>query len=271
MIPTTGSFSLENYDPESKRAKKTAIFERRTLSTLSMRRPSITGTSGQPFSSAGRQRGRSDERHLWPVWFRLIRECRPSTVFGEQVASAIAHEWLDEAAHDLESEGHAVAASVLPACSVGAPHRRDRLWFVADAAGEQVGPAGQSRQHQDVADSTQQLFNRRRISRPQGGKESSDGDHVGNARCKGLEIRSEPDYRPGNVRQQGPSSIEASHRGWGSEWLLCHDGKVRPVKSGVRLLAHGIPARVGRLRAYGNAIVPQLAAELIRAFMQRRP
>jgi DNA (cytosine-5)-methyltransferase 1 len=85
----------------------------------------------QPFSSAGRQKGKSDERHLWPVWFRLIRECRPSRVVGEQVASAITHGWLDDVYADLEGEGYAVASAVLPACSVGKAHRRDRLWFGA--------------------------------------------------------------------------------------------------------------------------------------------
>lgn len=57
----------------------------------------------QPFSSAGRQKGKSDERHLWPVWFELIKAVQPATIYGEQVASAIGHGWLDEVAEDLES------------------------------------------------------------------------------------------------------------------------------------------------------------------------
>ena len=235
-------------------------------------RPVWTGSCPcQPFSSAGKQRGQADERHLWPVWFRLIRECKPPVVFGEQVASAITHEWLDETAHDLESEGYAVAAAVLPACSAGAPHRRDRLWFVANTESEQVGTAGQPRECQHVADASQQLLNRCRIAGAERRDEFADRHPVGNARGKRLEIRSQPDYESGNVRHERPSSIATSHRGWGREWLLCPDGKARPVKSGVRLLAHGIPARVGRLRAYGNAIVPQVAAALIRAFLECRP
>jgi site-specific DNA-cytosine methylase len=86
----------------------------------------------QPFSVAGRQRGVHDERHLWPVWFDLIAECRPAVVFGEQVAGAVSRGWLDGVFADLESEGYACGAAVLPACSVGAPHRRERIWFVAD-------------------------------------------------------------------------------------------------------------------------------------------
>lgn len=85
----------------------------------------------QPFSAAGKQKGKQDERHLWPVLLELIKQCRPPTIFGEQVAAAIAHGWLDEVADDLEREGYAFGAAVLPACGVGAPHKRDRLWFVA--------------------------------------------------------------------------------------------------------------------------------------------
>ena len=94
-------------------------------------RPVWTGSCPcQPFSSAGRQKGKADDRHLWPYWQRLIEECRPATVFGEQVASAVAHGWLDDVYQGLEAKGYAVGSAVLPACSVGAPHKRDRLWFV---------------------------------------------------------------------------------------------------------------------------------------------
>jgi DNA (cytosine-5)-methyltransferase 1 len=87
----------------------------------------------QPFSIAGVKRGFTDERHLWPAWFRLITECRPVTVFGEQVENAIRHGWLDLVQADLERAGYAVGAAVFPAAGVGAPHIRDRLYFVADA------------------------------------------------------------------------------------------------------------------------------------------
>src|SRR5262249_27930037 len=75
-----------------------------------------------------------DERHLWPAWFSLLRECRPAVVFGEQVEAAIGWGWLDAVFADLEAEGYACGATVLPACSVGAPHIRQRVWFVADAS-----------------------------------------------------------------------------------------------------------------------------------------
>jgi DNA (cytosine-5)-methyltransferase 1 len=85
----------------------------------------------QPYSFAGKQLGHADDRNLWPHMLRLIRVCRPATCFGEQVASAIGHGWLDGVSLDLEDEGYAVGAAVLPASAADAPHRRDRLWFVA--------------------------------------------------------------------------------------------------------------------------------------------
>lgn len=90
----------------------------------------------QPFSSAGRQEGVEDARHLWPVFASLIRECRPPVVLGEQVDSAIGHGWLDGVCADLEAEGYAVGAAVLPACGINAPHRRNRLWWAGVLADE---------------------------------------------------------------------------------------------------------------------------------------
>ena len=111
-------------------------------------RPVWTGSCPcQPFSSAGKQEGHSDERHLWPYWFRLIRESKPDTIFGEQVASAIAYGWLDEVFNDLEAEDYACAPSVLPACSVGRPHKRDRLWFVANTKSGKTQPSTTQRLH----------------------------------------------------------------------------------------------------------------------------
>lgn len=97
-------------------------------------RPVWTGSCPcQPFSAAGRGRGFSDERHLWPAWFRLIGECRPATIFGEQVDRALV--WLDHALTDMEGLGYACAAADLPAACEGAPQNRPRLWFVSDASG----------------------------------------------------------------------------------------------------------------------------------------
>lgn len=97
-------------------------------------RPVWTGSCPcQPFSSAGKGKGTSDERHLWPAFEWLIRQCRPNIVFGEQVEAAIKHDWLDVVATSLESIGYAVGAVGFPASSVGAYHLRKRLYWVACA------------------------------------------------------------------------------------------------------------------------------------------
>ena len=80
----------------------------------------------QPISVAGKREGAEDERHLWPVFYRFVRERRPAVIFGEQVASKDGREWLAAVRADLEAIGYAVGAACLPACSVGAPHRRYR-------------------------------------------------------------------------------------------------------------------------------------------------
>ncbi len=85
----------------------------------------------QPFSVAGKGAGAADARHLWPDFFRLIRSRRPAVVMGEQVAAAVGENWLDGVFDDLEGIGYACEAAIAPACAVNAPHRRDRLWFVA--------------------------------------------------------------------------------------------------------------------------------------------
>ena len=90
----------------------------------------------QPYSTAGKRLGKEDDRHLWPEMLRTIREIRPKYVVGENVSGLIS--WsgglvFDEVQADLEAEGYEVWAFVLPACGVDAPHRRDRVWFVAHA------------------------------------------------------------------------------------------------------------------------------------------
>lgn len=96
-----------------------------------------TGSCPCPsFSAAGKGGGFDDPRHLWPDWARLIRKCRPATLFGEQVDDAIGYGWLDLVQTDMEREDYAVGKAVLGACSVGAPHIRQRLYFVAHAARE---------------------------------------------------------------------------------------------------------------------------------------
>ena len=84
----------------------------------------------QPFSTAGKRKGQSDPRHLWPAMFGIIEAKRPRWVIGENVAGHISM-GLDEVLADLERAAYSAIPFIIPACAVGAPHRRDRIWIVA--------------------------------------------------------------------------------------------------------------------------------------------
>jgi DNA (cytosine-5)-methyltransferase 1 len=99
-------------------------------------RPVWTGSCPcQPFSAAGKGKAEDDARHLWPHWFRLIREQRPKRIFGEQVANGVGKGWWDVVSTELEAEAYTVGAVVLGSHSVGAPHIRPRLFFVGESDG----------------------------------------------------------------------------------------------------------------------------------------
>lgn len=98
-------------------------------------RPVWTGSCPcQPFSQAGKRAGVADERHLWPAWFHLIHECRPRTLFGEQVASCDGRAWIDLVQSDLEGYSYTVAPIDLCAAGFGLPHVRNRFFWVAENA-----------------------------------------------------------------------------------------------------------------------------------------
>ncbi|MBS1060747.1 DNA cytosine methyltransferase [Gluconobacter sp. Dm-44] len=251
----------------------------------------------QPFSVAGKGLAQSDERHLAPVWLDLIRECKPVLLFGEQVADAIGKGWLDDLFDALEREGYACGAAVLPACSVGAPHIRKRLFFgavrVEHAHLQRVQPTrnsarashpGWTKQAVWLADDYKNGCKPRREIQPlrcehdaeHGGAESRLAD-TDRSRLEGIRPDVDPQGRhgsdlrsmrlPGDLRDQ-PRPAPPHNGGWESaDWLGCRDGKFRPVEPGTQPLAHGLPARVGRLRGYGNAIVPQVAAAFITEFL----
>lgn len=111
----------------------------------------------QPYSMAGKRKGKADERHLWPEMLRAIREIQPRWVVGENVLGLISWDGglvFDEVQADLESQGYEVQPYVLPACAVNAPHRRDRVWFVAYSKLRSAGQDGNSDKAQGGGDTS---------------------------------------------------------------------------------------------------------------------
>ena len=190
----------------------------------------------QPFSAAGKGGGFDDERHLWPAFHYLIEQCKPATVIGEQVASKDAESWLDLVQVDLEALDYAFGAVPFPSASVGAPHIRDRAYWVG------VG----------LADTVVQ-------QRPDGQPGVGDVDDAsGRIESAAAVARLCNDLRPG-----------PTNGFWrDADWLLCRDGKWRPVEPSTFPLAYGATSRVGRLRAYGNAINAQAAQIFIGAYLE---
>ena len=331
----------------------------------------------QPFSAAGKGAGFADERHLWPAFHHLIAECRPPVVFGEQVASKDGLAWLDLVRTDLEAAGYAAGAADLCAAGIGAPHIRQRLWWVADAniqrgRGRELGhgnatDAGIASETHRLADARGGLDNNNNTGlegqrgghctaggrhgavrpvgeagesvgladaqhddgradeprwRPQGrvvdgrcgadggladaevavlgravgqghirhadgsdresggladasgaGRREITGSALGDEEAHGREgwNRREPDANHQSASNGEDRRASPTHGFWGdADWLFCRDGKWRPVEPTTFPLAHGAAARVGRLRAYGNAIVPQVAETFIRAYLDIR-
>lgn len=224
-------------------------------------RPVWTGSCPcQPFSNSGKHKAFDDERHLWPFWFALIKAARPATLFGEQVASKPALEWLDLVSADLEGAGYTVGAADLCAASVAAPHIRQRLWFGATRRVANANGADGAKRLPDLCP-----------IRETNGSETADraagsGHPDRLADTDGTRSQGWPGMLGAGQRSPWQDGL-AQRSPWSDvRWLWCRDGRWRPSESDLYPLADGIPDRVGRLRAYGNAIVPQVAARFIRAF-----
>lgn len=208
----------------------------------------------QPFSVAGKGAGKNDERHLWPHFFRLIKACRPAVVLGEQVAGAAGYDWFDGVASDLERENYAARALDIPACSVDAPHIRQRLYWTA------VDNTMRGRHW-----NAQEQICAGRIGVELSGFENENmadakgwGDCGQNKRARVFPITSE--CGEGHVSFWADSII-----------LYDSEGKGRRAQPRIPLLAHGVAGRVHALRLAGNSIVPQVAAEVIAALMETLP
>lgn len=234
----------------------------------------------QPFSSAGTREGADDARHLWPTWFRLIEQRRPPVIFGEQVASADGRAWFAAVRADLETLGYSVGAADMCAAGVGAPHVRQRLFWGARLANsdgigldrEQACSSETGRGLTADDDGDGGMANPD-SARPQGRVQCGHGANQRAARQDGVvdglgHTHRERCERDRSVREWLPEEPRSCPVDWlNVDYLPCSDGPHRPTQPGIHPLADGGPGRVARLRAYGNAIVPQVAAAFITAFL----
>lgn len=189
----------------------------------------------QPFSVAGKQRGKEDERFLWPEMLRVIRELRPHCVVGENVPGIIKIA-ARQVVEDLEREGYHVVVLQFEAAAVGAWHRRARCFFVgiddlSDAEG--LGQQG------DRTDGEPERGARSGAEKPEGLR----------AVCDAMPGRRDRDAR----RRESPEPAD------GRQWA---------AEPGVGRVADGLPFRVERIRALGNAVVPQQAYPIFRAIAE---
>tara|TARA_A100001515_G_scaffold69263_1_gene55062 strand:+ start:73 stop:933 length:861 start_codon:yes stop_codon:yes gene_type:complete len=204
----------------------------------------------QPFSVAGKQKGTSDDRYLWPEMFRIIKEFKPRWVIGENVKGLVNLQnglVFETVCTDLEGEGYEVRAFNIPAAGVGAPHRRERIWIVANSRrtlrqGTELREKNEDETRKENADQHQR-------------SNSPSKSNVANANSERQQeqCRTESVQKEGNEPQR--SSSQARHAGWESE-------------PDVGRVANGIPGRVHRLKALGNSIVPKIAEEIGRAIMK---
>jgi DNA (cytosine-5)-methyltransferase 1 len=220
----------------------------------------------QPFSFAGKRRGNQDDRYLWPEMLRVIREARPRWIVGENVAGII-NLALDQVLADLEGENYTCQAFVIPACAVQAPHRRDRVWIVGFDDTDTCGKRnGRERIHEDC-----KLPGRSVLPQVEKGRSVPRGEIGAN-----LATPSRDSAYAQSAGQQGwtygPEKIEFWGSGARYDWLavaadLCRVDDGFPGRLDGRELT-AKQHRVERIKALGNAIVPQVAAEVLLGIKQ---
>lgn len=264
----------------------------------------------QPFSAAGKSAGFDDERHLWPAFHWLIEQCKPPVVFGEQVASKDAEPWIDLVSTDLEGLGFTFGAIAFPSAGVGAPHIRDRAYWVADSAdkrqhGRRASEAGNGRDAPRVeperlrdagglgyADEqsckrfagsllgakTQEHGKRgavdgSELNRPEYASEGlaerlADLHSNGRNRAGECFASTGSDGLVGNdgAIERQPASSPTNGLWRAADWLLCRDGKWRPVEASPQPLADGSAESLGRVRA---EVIAEIEKEINASTMER--
>lgn len=260
-------------------------------------RPVWTGSCPcQPFSDAGKGLGEADPRHLWPYFRNLIGQCRPAVVFGEQVGSKAGRLWLSRVRSDFQSAAYAFGAADLAAASLGAPHKRQRLFWVADSADtdrrsrehipqERVGQDGQRRRGPAIRRANGRLGYaifpglEVRSGGSQDGRSPEEtrsttqlsmfGSGLGNSPGSGFQGQNGT-----SEQEQGPGTGSV-HAFWrNTRWIPTTDPRTGktvirriPLEPSLFPLAERVPGRVGILRGAGNAIVPQVAQIFIEAYL----
>jgi DNA (cytosine-5)-methyltransferase 1 len=231
----------------------------------------------QPFSTAGKRKGEADNRFLWPEMVRVIAAIRPTWVLGENVAGIISMA-LDKVHSGLESIGYTVQSFIIPACAIGAPHRRDRVWIIGNTIGEPgrattkkrldlegdiLGEAGWNENSDGTISSGSNVSNSKRMRKPQqeGGEQEQRGRTFD--LCEDVPDSSGLRWREGN--QNGGRCGEGTRAQ--EERIRLADNSWWSVEPELGRVAHGIPNRSHRLKALGNAVVPQIVEVFGRAII----
>ena len=205
----------------------------------------------QPFSQAGRRKGTEDDRHLWPEMLRVIKATQPQWVVAENVRGLLTINGgvvFEQVCADLESAGYEVQPIVIPAVAVNAPHRRDRVWFVAHRR-QQYGSKWRD---EGVGANTTKWTTRK----PDIERRSQDDADTKQSRLE----RGKRKAGQGQCGQSGGVRNSKERQAWDQNWL--------EVATRLCRVDDGLPRRMDRnprLKALGNAIVPQVAEEIMRA------
>mgnify|MGYP003677167341 FL=1 len=222
----------------------------------------VGGFPCQPFSSAGLQKAQSDSRHLFPEMFRLIKECRPSWVIGENVIG-IVKLGLDEVLTDLENEGYATRTFNIPACAIGAPHLRQRVWIIAhsDSKRKSNGAIDAQAQGELVADPSISGLQEHGYGQTKDAIERSKdvADPQSKRHGRGSSKKCGNEQRIILPKEQEGGEMGREAEGCGEPHRPDQWWESEPP---VGRLAHGVPNRVSQIRALGNSIIPQIAKEI---------
>ena len=227
----------------------------------------------QPFSVAGRKLGEKDKRHLWPEMFRLVKECRPTWVIGENVSGHIKL-GLDTVLEDLESEGYSTRTFSISASSIGANHQRERVWIMANS--DNTG--NRTPQHEINKNGEKTNERQERQSQPQSSRQSKNMENSRRTLRQGSFFKGEDANEIGqeNADQFERSSSSSGNgisntdsqrlQGLGTERELRESQEERSfswerwweLEPDVGRVANGIPKRVDRLKGLGNSLVPAI-------------